>query len=129
MKKSLEKTILIYMWITLLYTETLQVNYTSIWKGELLSSPQKSKKGFKGSIHFIKSKLSYFGFSLCVCWKGVGHNSNNLVNYLLGIKIEMYCPDKEKIKFHEYGNTTNYLFFISKESSGGKTVILNNKCS
>lgn len=89
------------------------------WKGEL-SSPQKSKKGFKGSIHFIKSKLDYFSFSLCVCWKGVGHNSDNLVNYLLGIKIEMYCPDKEKNKFHGYGNTTNYLFFISKESSGGK---------
>ena len=33
--------------MTLLYTETLQINYTSISKGELLSSPQKSKQALK----------------------------------------------------------------------------------
>lgn len=41
----------------------------------------------------------------------------------------MYCPEKENIKFPEYGNTSNYLFFISKESLGGETVIFNDNCS
>ena len=31
--------------------------------------PSKIKTGFKGSIHFIKSKLTYFSFLACVCVK------------------------------------------------------------